>query len=135
MGIEPFLVASSVNCILAQRLARRVCEECKEADAEVTREALQRAGLGEQEVRDLKAYRGRGCSRCADTGYKGRIALYEVMLMNDEIKELVLQGGSTAEVKVGAIRMGMKTLRMSGINKLREGVTTVEELLRVTAAD
>jgi type II secretory ATPase GspE/PulE/Tfp pilus assembly ATPase PilB-like protein len=135
MGIEPFLVASSVNCILAQRLARRVCEECKEADAEVTREALQRAGLGEQEVRDLKAYRGRGCSRCADTGYKGRIALYEVMPLSDELKEFVLNGASAAELKREAIRRGMITLRRSALNRLVEGTTTLSEVLRVSAAD
>jgi type IV pilus assembly protein PilB len=135
MGIEPFLVASSVNCIVAQRLARRICEECKEVDAEVTREAMQRAGLSEQELKDLKPYRGRGCSRCADTGYKGRIALYEVMPLSEELKEFVLNGASAAELKREAIRRGMVTLRRSALNRLVEGTTTLSEVLRVSAAD
>jgi type IV pilus assembly protein PilB len=135
MGIEPFLVASSVNCILAQRLARRICDECKEADPEVTNEALVRAGLKEEEARKLQSVKGRGCSRCSDTGYKGRIACYEVMELTEELKEFVLNGASSAELKREAIRGGMTTLRRSALNFLLQGVTTLSEVLRVSAAD
>ena len=135
MGIEPFLVASSVNCILAQRLARRVCEECKKADAEVTTEMIVKAGLPEEEARKVTPVRGGGCNRCADTGYKGRIALYEVMELTDELKEFVLNGASAAELKREAIRRGMWTLRRSALHRLTEGTTTLSEVLRVSASD
>jgi len=135
MGIEPFLVASSVNCILAQRLARRICEECKEPDAEVTTEACVKAGMSETEAREVRPQKGRGCSRCSDTGYKGRIACYEVMELTEELKEFVLNGASAAELKREAIRGGMTTLRRSALNRLAEGVTTLSEVLRVSAAD
>jgi type IV pilus assembly protein PilB len=135
MGIEPFLVASSVNCILAQRLCRKICEECKDTDPEVAREAMIRAGLPEAEAKDLKAYKGRGCTRCSDTGFKGRIALYEVMPLSEELKEFVLNGASAAELKREAIRRGMTTLRRSALNRLVEGTTTLGEVLRVSAAD
>jgi len=135
MGIEPFLVASSVNCILAQRLARRVCDECKEPDPEVTTEACVRAGMSEAEARETRPQKGRGCSRCSDTGYKGRIACYEVMELTEELKEFVLNGASAAELKREATRGGMTTLRRSALNRLAEGVTTLSEVLRVSAAD
>jgi type IV pilus assembly protein PilB len=135
MGIEPFLVASSVNCIVAQRLARRVCEDCKENDAEIVSEALVRAGLSEEEAKATAPVRGRGCSRCSDTGYKGRIACYEVMDLTEELKEFVLNGASAAELKREAIRGGMLTLRRSALNRLMEGTTTLSEVLRVSAAD
>ncbi len=135
MGIEPFLVASSVNCIMAQRLARRICEECKETDAEVEVEAMVRAGLSEEDAKNTTPYKGRGCSRCADTGYKGRIACYEVMELTEELKEFVLNGASAAELKREAIRGGMMTLRRSALNRMVEGVTTLSEVLRMSAAD
>jgi type IV pilus assembly protein PilB len=135
MGIEPFLVSSAVNCIVAQRLARRVCEECREVDVEVTSEMIEKAGLDPEEAKALQPVRGRGCSRCADTGYKGRIALYEVMELTDELKEFVLNGASAAELKREAIRQGMWTLRRSALNLLTEGATTLSEVLRVSAAD
>jgi type IV pilus assembly protein PilB len=135
MGIEPFLVASSVNCILAQRLARRICPDCREPDAEVTVEAMEAAGLDEKEARDTTPYRGRGCRSCAETGYKGRIALYEVMDLGEELKEFVLNGASATELKREAIRLGMSTLRRSALSRLCEGTTTLKEVLRVSAAD
>jgi len=135
MGIEPFLVASSVNCILAQRLARKVCDECKEPDPEVTKEALLEAGLAESEAGAVVPLKGRGCRTCSETGYKGRIAIYEVMEMAEELKEFVLNGASGIELKREAIRLGMTTLRRSALNKLREGITTLGEVLRVSAAD
>jgi type IV pilus assembly protein PilB len=135
MGIEPFLVASSVNAILAQRLARRVCGECKELDAEVVKEAMVAAGLSEEEARATKAMKGRGCSNCSNTGYRGRVALYEVMRVGEELKEFILNGASATEIKREAIRLGMTTLRRSALNKFKEGVTTLSEVHRVSAAD
>ncbi len=134
MGIEPFLVSSSVILILAQRLARRICTKCKEEE-KFPVAALVRAGFSEEEAKTAVCYKGKGCSACNGTGYKGRVALYEVMLIKDELKELILEGASTSEIKKAAIRLGMKTLRMSGITKVAEGVTTIEEVLRVTFGD
>jgi type IV pilus assembly protein PilB len=134
MGVEPFLVASSINLIIAQRLARRVCKECVQ-DVEINPEILVSIGIPASEARHLKLKQGKGCPRCANTGYKGRIALYEVMPMREEVRDFVLNGASTAEIKRESIRLGMMTLRASGLLRLKEGVTTVEEVLRVTAAD
>ena len=135
MGVEPFLVTASVNMILAQRLARRICKDCAAPDPETAVEALVEAGMPPDEAKACKPKRGKGCKTCGGTGYKGRVALYEVMVMNDGLKDLILQGASTAELKSEAIRLGMATLRRSGLNKIAAGVTTVEEVLRVTAAD
>ena len=135
MGIEPFLVASSVNAIVAQRLARRICPECAEPDPEVQAEALVAAGMSEEEVKGVTAMKGRGCHNCSDTGYKGRVALYEVMRIGEELKEFVLNGASATELKREAIRLGMTTLRRSALNKLAEGTTTLSEVHRVSAAD
>jgi len=135
MGIEPFLVASSVNCIVAQRLARTVCEECKERDPEVVPEALTEAGLTPEEAREVTPVKGRGCKTCSDTGYKGRLAVYEVMELREELKEFVLNGASATELKREAMRLGMTTLRRSALNKLKEGITTLSEVFRVSAAD
>jgi len=135
MGIEPFLVASSVNCIVAQRLARRVCSECRQDDPEVLSEALIEAGMSEDLAKTATPIVGKGCRLCSDTGYKGRVALYEVMDIRDELKEFVLNGASALELKREAIRLGMKTLRQSALSKLAEGVTTLSETLRVSSAD
>jgi type IV pilus assembly protein PilB len=135
MGIEPFLVASSVNCIVAQRLARKICEECREGDPEVTTDALVAAGMTAEVAKKVAPSKGRGCRTCADTGYKGRVALYEVMQLKDELKEFVLNGASALELKREAIRLGMKTLRASALSKLAEGTTTLAEVVRVSAAD
>ncbi|MCG6917088.1 MAG: type IV-A pilus assembly ATPase PilB [Deltaproteobacteria bacterium] len=134
MGVEPFLVSSAVNLILAQRLARRVCQDCKE-EIEIPKETLLDLGVPEEEVGSFKCTHGVGCTTCSQTGYKGRIALYEVMPMYEEIKELVLVGASSTEVKREAVRLGMLTLRQSGINKLKEGITTVEEVVRCSVKD
>jgi type IV pilus assembly protein PilB len=135
MGIEPFLVASSVNCIVAQRLARRICEECKEHDTETVKQALLDAGCSPEEAGKGTVYRGRGCRNCSDTGYKGRVALYEVMELTEPLKDFVLNGASAMELKREAIRGGMTTLRRSALNKLLEGTTTLSEVLRVSSAD
>lgn len=131
MGIEPFLVASSVILIIAQRLVRRICKDCKEEE-KIAPAILLDMGISPQEVESVVTYKGKGCVNCSDTGYKGRVALYEVMSVDDELKELILAGASGAEIKKKAVASGMKTLRMSGITKLKEGMTTVEEILRTT---
>jgi len=135
MGIEPFLVSSSVNCIVAQRLARRVCAECKDTDEEVTTEALEEAGMPADQARSVVTVKGRGCRTCSETGFKGRIALYEVMELREELKEFVLNGASALELKREAIRLGMQTLRKSALQKLADGTTTLSEVFRVSAAD
>jgi type IV pilus assembly protein PilB len=135
MGIEPFLVSSSVNCVLAQRLARRVCTQCKAPDPSVSRDELEQAGLTTDEARACQPVKGTGCSNCSDTGFSGRIAVYEVMAMTDTLREFVLNGASAMEIKREAIRGGMKSLRRSALNKLLEGVTTLGEVYRVSAAD
>jgi type IV pilus assembly protein PilB len=134
MGIEPFMVASSVVLILAQRLARRICSQCKE-EVKLSDETLITAGFSPSEVGSLKTYHGKGCSTCTDTGYKGRVALYEVMPVGEGIRELILQGGTADEIKRKAIETGMRTLRMAGLQKVREGFTTVEEVVGTTFAD
>ncbi len=134
MGIEPFLVASAVNLISAQRLGRRVCSECKEPEKH-TKEALLAGGVPEDQIGKFTTYRGRGCSACNDTGYKGRIGIYQVMPMFEDIKEMVLSGANTAEIKQESMRLGVKTMRQSAISKMIEGVTTLEEVLRTTVSD
>ncbi len=135
MGIEPFLVSSSVNCIVAQRLARRVCVECKGPDPDVSVDEFVAAGLSEDEAKDVSPVIGAGCAACSDTGYKGRIAVYEVMELTEEIKDFVLNGASTIEIKREAIRGGMRTLRQSALAMIREESTTLSEVFRVSAAD
>ncbi|MCP4903642.1 MAG: type IV-A pilus assembly ATPase PilB [bacterium] len=135
MGIEPFLVSSAVNCIVAQRLARRICSECVGDDPDVDMEQVATAGLTEEEVKSYRAKRGQGCGVCSDTGFKGRVAIYEVMVMTDSLKEFVLNGASGAEIKREAIRGGMVTLRRSALNMMLEGVTTISEVFRVSASD
>lgn len=134
MGVEPFLVASSINCILAQRLARRICSECTET-VSINPEILVNIGISPEEAKHVTVKQGKGCTRCAGTGYKGRIALYEVMPMGEELREFVLNGASAAEIRRQAIKLGMMSLRASGLLRLKQGVTTIEEVLRVTASD
>jgi type IV pilus assembly protein PilB len=131
MGIEPFLVATSVNLICAQRLVRRICANCKE-ELEVPEQALIDAGYSPEEAKKTKIYHGKGCSTCNKGGYKGRTGLYEVMEINDELRELILVGASALELKKKAIEQGMITLRRSGLIKVALGQTTMEEVLRET---
>lgn len=134
MGIEPFLVCSSVNLILAQRLARKLCPYCRK-EAHVDTQALRDAQVPEDRIPGARIYEpGPGCDKC-NNGFKGRIALYEVMVFGEELRSAVLQGYSTAELKSEAIRLGMQTLRMAGINKVLEGTTSLTEVCRVTAPD
>jgi type IV pilus assembly protein PilB len=134
MGVEPFLITASVNLVLAQRLARKVCVDCKQP-LRADKAHLEEVGLTPEQIASAKLMKGAGCRTCNGSGYKGRVALYEVMRFSDSLKELVLQGSSTAELKAAAIKNGMLTLRMSGITKVLEGVTTTEEIMRVTMAD
>jgi type IV pilus assembly protein PilB len=134
MGIEPFLVASAVNLITAQRLARRVCTECKVVES-IPEKALIVAGVSPEEAKDFVCYRGEGCPKCNGTGYKGRVGFYQVLPMLEPIRELILNGANTAEIKRESMRLGIKTMRQSGLTKLKEGVTSLEEVLRVTVSD
>ncbi len=134
MGIEPFLVASAVNLITAQRLARRVCAECKEPE-DIPVQALIDAGVSPEEAPSFVCMKGKGCTVCNNTGYKGRVGFYQVMPMLEEIRELILNGANTAEIKRESMRLGIKTMRQSGLTKLKEGVTSFEEVLRVTVSD
>jgi type IV pilus assembly protein PilB len=131
MGIEPFLVATSVNLICAQRLVRRICANCKE-EVEVPPQVLLDAGFAEEELKTTKIYHGKGCSVCNKGGYKGRTGLYEVMEINDELRELILVGASALELKKKAVEQGMLTLRRSGLVKIAAGMTTMDEVLRET---
>ncbi|HZF13252.1 MAG TPA: type IV-A pilus assembly ATPase PilB [Thermoanaerobaculia bacterium] len=131
MGIEPFLVATSIHLIVAQRLVRRVCTFCKEP-VETPVAALVNVGFSEAESKSLKLFRGRGCERCSTTGYKGRLGLYEVMEVDEDLRELILSGASAFELRQKAIQNGMMTLRGSGLQKIRDGLTTIEEVARET---
>ncbi len=131
MGIEPFLVATSVHLVAAQRLVRRICSYCKEP-VDTTPAALTALGYTERDAHSTRLFQGRGCEKCGDTGYKGRVGLYEVMSIAEEIRELILNGASAYELREKAVEEGMLTLRGSGLQKIKEGVTTVEEVLRET---
>jgi type IV pilus assembly protein PilB len=131
MGIEPFLVATSVNLICAQRLVRRICSNCKE-EVEVPPQVLLDAGFAEEELKTTKIYHGKGCNICNKGGYKGRTGLYEVMEINDDLRELILVGASALELKKKAVEQGMLTLRHSGLVKIAAGMTTMDEVLRET---
>jgi len=131
MGIEPFLVATSVHLICAQRLVRRVCQKCKDVE-DVPVQALLDIGFSESEAPSIQVMKGRGCDACNNTGYKGRVGLFEVMEVTEDIRELILSGASAIELRRKAIEEGMITLRQSGLQKIKEGITTIEEVVRET---
>src|SRR5579863_7351743 len=131
MGIEPFLVATSVNLIAAQRLVRRICPNCKTPD-NVSPQVLSDAGFTPEEASTVRVYKGRGCNHCSNRGYKGRVALYEVMEVTEELRNLILVGASALELRRQAVEQGMITLRRSGLIKVAGGVTTIEEVMRET---
>jgi type IV pilus assembly protein PilB len=131
MGIEPFLVATSVNLICAQRLVRRICANCKEV-MNVPEQAMLDAGYTQEELGSTQIFIGKGCGTCNKTGYKGRVGLYEVMEISDELRELILVGASALELKKKAMDNGMITLRRSGLTKVALGMTTIEEVVRET---
>ena len=131
MGVEPFLVATSVHLICAQRLVRRICGQCRQA-AEPPVESLIDAGFAPSEASRIPTFRGCGCDACNHTGYKGRVGLFEVMEIGDGLRELIVRGGTSTQLKQRAVQDGMITLRASGMQKIRDGVTTLEEVLRET---
>jgi type IV pilus assembly protein PilB len=135
MGIEPFLIVASLNVIVAQRLCRKICQGCKEVDASVTQDALIACGLSLNSASKIRVLRGRGCQVCNQTGYKGRVAIYEVLEVSSLIKEILLRGGSTDEIKRQAIKEGMKTLRMCALTKVAQGLTTLDEAISNSASD
>ena len=129
MGIEPFLVATSLNLIVAQRLIRRICQKCRQPE-DVPVQALLNIGFSEAEAPGLELSKGRGCDECNQRGYKGRIGIYEVMVVSEDIRELILSGASAIELRRKALEEGMIGLRNSGLQKIRDGVTTIEEVVR-----
>jgi type IV pilus assembly protein PilB len=131
MGIEPFLVASSLNLVCAQRLVRRVCTNCK-VDEPLPPQALINVGFTPEDAQQVVPKRGKGCDKCNNTGYKGRVGLYEVMEITEELRELILVGASALEIRRRAVEEGMITLRGSGLRKISAGVTTIEEVVRET---
>ncbi len=132
MGIEPFLVGTAVNLIQAQRLIRRICNNCKQEVTDMPPKTLIDVGFGPADVGTFKLYKGRGCGICNGTGYKGRVGLYEVMEISEGIRDLIMVGATSVDIKKKAIEEGMLTLRMSGLEKIRQGITTIEEVLRET---
>jgi len=131
MGIEPFLVASSLNLVCAQRLVRRICRSCATPEP-VPAQGLIQAGFTAEEAQAVVPNRGKGCSDCNNTGYKGRVGLYEVMEVTEELRELILVGASALELRRRAVEDGMLTLRRSGLQKVKDGMTTLEEVVRET---
>ena len=131
MGIEPFLVASSLNLICAQRLVRRICKNCVEPHP-TPKPALVQAGFSAEDAKTVVPKKGKGCEKCNNTGFKGRVGLYEVMEITEELRELILVGASSLELRRKAVEEGMLTLRSSGLRKVKEGVTTVDEVVRET---
>jgi type IV pilus assembly protein PilB len=134
IGVKPFLLSSAITLVVAQRLARRICEYCRETKTPGPDELL-RAGLTPDEAKETTCYMGKGCPRCDGTGFIGRTALYEVMPVGDTIRDLILREAPAAEIKREAIRLGMPTLRRCGLRKAREGITSIEEVLKVTPGD
>ena len=132
MGIEPFIVGTAVNLIQAQRLIRRVCSQCKEEVRDVPAKILLDVGFQAEAVGSFPMFKGRGCQTCNGTGYKGRVGLYEVLEINDAVRELIMMGANSVELRKKAIEEGMLTLRMSGLEKIKQGITTIEEVLRET---
>ncbi|HEY0159051.1 MAG TPA: type IV-A pilus assembly ATPase PilB [Thermoanaerobaculia bacterium] len=133
MGIEPFLVATATQLIAAQRLVRRICANCKEP-VDMTPQAIANLGYRKEEIGTFSIFKGRGCDKCNNTGYKGRVGLIEVMVIDDDIRDLILAGGTAIDIKKKAMENGMITLRRSGLVKIKEGITTVEEVVRETVA-
>jgi len=131
MGIEPYLISSSVECFIAQRLVRLICPECK-FQVPVKKEMVQGLELGEVDLSKLTIFEGKGCEACKFTGYKGRTAIYEFLVMNDAIREMVLQRLPANQIKKKAVSLGMRTLRQDGWEKVLKGKTTISEVIRVT---
>ena len=134
MGVPPFLITATLEAILAQRLVRKICNECREQTAPST-ELLAQLDLTPEDVIDKKFYRGRGCAACNNTGFKGRTGLFEYLPINDQLRDLINQGGSTQQLRDKALQVGMVPLRESGLEKIFGGITTVEEVVRETVSE
>src|SRR5439155_16039967 len=138
MGIEPFLVASSVILVIAQRLCRRICKDCRVPDPSVTPEILRMAGASranEEEFANMTPMKGKGCTNCSNKGYKGRVALYQIMPITEDVRLAILRGASTDDLKKMSIEQSVKTIRMSGITKVCQGITTLKEVEGVSIAE
>jgi type II secretory ATPase GspE/PulE/Tfp pilus assembly ATPase PilB-like protein len=131
MGIEPFLVASSLEAVMAQRLVRTICPVCK-TEQKVGRDYLKRIGFPEDEIDTTKFWHGAGCEDCRQLGYQGRIAIYELLMLNEALRPLIMSRAPASTIAARAIEQGMRTLRVDGWNKVKAGITTIEEVLRVT---
>ena len=131
MGIEPFLVASSVEGIMAQRLVRTICPVCK-TEQKVEPSYLRKIGFPEEEIATMKFMHGVGCEACRQLGYQGRLAIYELLVLNEALRPLILSRAASSTIAQKAMEQGMRTLRVDGWNKVRNGFTTIEEVLRVT---
>jgi type IV pilus assembly protein PilB len=131
MGIEPFLVATSVHLICAQRLIRKICSDCR-AEVKTPLQTLIKAGFSQEDAKNIQTFKGEGCKTCNGTGYKGRIGMYEVMEISEDIQELILVGASAREIRRKAMEEGMLSLRQSGLAKIKAGLTTLDEVLRET---
>jgi type IV pilus assembly protein PilB len=134
MGIPPFLISSSLLLVIAQRLVRRICLECREP-APVPVSALIDVGFRAEEAEGVRVYTGKGCANCANTGYKGRISIHEIMWMIPELQEAIVRQRPANEIKDIAVKAGMRTLRQTGLKKVANGLTTIDEVLRVTFSD
>jgi type IV pilus assembly protein PilB len=134
MGIVPFLVSSSILMVVAQRLCRRICVECRE-QIELPLSVLLDVGFRPEEAESVKVFKGVGCSACANTGYRGRMAIHEILYINPELQEAIVKQRPANELKEVAIKHGMRTLRQAGLRKVAMGVTTLDEIIRVTFAD
>jgi type IV pilus assembly protein PilB len=131
MEIEPFLTASAIDCVVSQRLTRMLCSSCKERVV-IPAERFSQSKLGV--TQDLEAYEARGCARCSHSGYRGRVGLYEAMVMTDELRELVIERAASDSIRALAIEQGMRPLEQDGLEKVRRGMTTIEEVARVTGS-
>jgi len=135
MGVKPFLVTNSVQAVMAQRLVRVICPDCKEPYADNDPRVLRMLGFGQDEMEGLTFYRGRGCTACVGTGYRGRQGIFELMEMDNALRELAFNRASLSELRRAAIATGMNTLLQDGRDKVRAGITTAEELVRITQAE
>jgi type IV pilus assembly protein PilB len=134
MGVEPFLITATLEGIMAQRLVRRICDDCR-TEFEPSAEMLMELNMRPADVKGRKFFYGRGCDRCNNTGHRGRMGLFELVLMNDELRDLVSSGASTDQLRTACKKMGMTTLRESGMRAIFQGHTTIEEVVRETILD
>jgi len=135
MGLAPFNLTAAINCITAQRLVRKICPHCRIEDASITPEILVELGIAKSYADKVKAYVGKGCANCGNSGNKGRIAVHEVLVMSDVVRHSILRGDSSGELKKVAMKAGMKTLRQSALTKMLQGVTSAKEVIKTTSPD